>query len=219
VGLEPTQTGLRDRRTHPRLHTAPLAAHLVRGLGVEPKKPEFEAGMSASCISRARGGPARNRTGVSAFGEPSVVHDRDRIGTNLLHCAPTAEAPRIAATPGATAAFRLLLEARHGLRVAPARARQIVVVLIAVFLQPAPHMAIGLVTTHRASVHDWLHRWWPAQVLSLVWLVQETGPSSRRGPWVGAPGRTRTCMDRIRSAATILWPTGAFGAAQGIEQL
>jgi hypothetical protein len=44
-------------------------------------------------------------------------------------------------------------------------------VLVAVFLQSALHMAIGLMATHGASVHGWLHWWWPAQVLTLAWLV------------------------------------------------
>jgi hypothetical protein len=168
VGLEPTQTGLRDRRTLPRLHTA----HLVRGLGFEPRKSRI---LKPACLPVASaahfGGPARNRTGFSAFGEPSAVHERDQIRTKFLRGALTAKATRIAAAPWAAASFRLFLEACHGFGVGPAGAGQIVVVLVAVFAQPASHVTFCLMATHGASVHDWLHLWRPAQVLTLARLV------------------------------------------------
>ena len=45
----------------------------------------------------------------------------------------------------AAAMFWLFLESRHCAQVVPARAIQIFVVLVPIFLQSAPHMAIGLV--------------------------------------------------------------------------
>ena len=121
--------------------------------------------------------------GVSAFGGSNVVHDRDRIGTNLLYCALTPEAPRIAATPGPAASLRLLLEARHRFWIGPAGAGQIAVMLIAVFLQPALHMAVGLMATHRSPLHCCLHRWWPAKVLTLAGLEDRPVVATRAVVW------------------------------------
>jgi hypothetical protein len=44
----------------------------------------------------------------------------------------------------ATAYLRLLFETSHGARIGPARALQVIVMLVAVFLKPAPHVTLGL---------------------------------------------------------------------------
>src|SRR6266566_5741987 len=49
--------------------------------------------------------------------------------------------------------FWLFFKSCHCLFVGPAWASEIVVVLVTVFLQPAPHMAVGLVTPESSIPH------------------------------------------------------------------
>jgi hypothetical protein len=48
---------------------------------------------------------------------------------------------------------RLLLEAGHSARIGPARAVKPVVVLVTIFLQPPPHMAVRLMAAVASNTH------------------------------------------------------------------
>ncbi len=61
-------------------------------------------------------------------------------------------APFVAAGP-AGADLRLFLETRHCARVRPTRTREVFIVLVAIFLQPAPHMGAGLMPSKRSTSH------------------------------------------------------------------
>jgi hypothetical protein len=53
----------------------------------------------------------------------------------------------------AAASLRLLFEPRHGLWIEPARAFKIIIVLISIFFQPAPHMSVGLMASKSLISH------------------------------------------------------------------
>lgn len=64
--------------------------------------------------------------------------------TPLLHRGALVLA--LVAAAASAAALRLLFEPRHRLLVGPARARQIVVVFVAIFFESSPHMTVRLVS-------------------------------------------------------------------------
>jgi hypothetical protein len=53
----------------------------------------------------------------------------------------------------ATAKFGLFLEPCHHPWIGPTRTIQIIIVLVSIFLQPAPHMTKGLMATENAASH------------------------------------------------------------------
>jgi hypothetical protein len=70
-----------------------------------------------------------------------------------LATAPFSGTTRIAAAIGVAAPLQLLLEARYGFRVRPARTCQVVVVLIPIFPQTPQHMAVGLMSSECTATH------------------------------------------------------------------
>ncbi len=61
-------------------------------------------------------------------------------------------APFVAASP-AGADLRLFLEPRPCPRVRPTRTREVFIVLVAIFLQPAPHVGLSLMPSKRSTSH------------------------------------------------------------------
>jgi hypothetical protein len=79
----------------------------------------------------------------------------------------------------ARAPLRLFLEPRHHLRIGPARTIQVFVVLIAILLQPTPHMAFGLVAAEVSSSHLTISMDALAASLSLAQSAQMDRPTGR----------------------------------------
>ena len=70
----------------------------------------------------------------------------------FLQGRPKNRAPIAAHRAGAQ--FRLFLELRHGLRVMPTSAVQVIVMLITIFVQAPPHVARRLVATKSSIAHS-----------------------------------------------------------------
>lgn len=85
--------------------------------------------------------------GTPYQGQPFYVHLLPSMPL-LLHAALIAP-KRVAqvAAAFATTQFGLFLEFSHSLRIGPAWAQQIIVMLIAVLLKTTPHMALSLMTS------------------------------------------------------------------------
>jgi hypothetical protein len=123
---------------------SPLHYHFA----TRPCAPRSAGRRAPQATGPARGGQRRERRGsvsVQKFsidlGNAAFLH-----GQPIFAFVPTS---RVSAAPGG-ADLRLLPEPGHRLRVCPARAGQHVVMLVPVLLEPAPHMAVDLMTTEHA---------------------------------------------------------------------